>query len=29
MKEYIHFDGEKDIIFNIKSIDYNRFRFYS
>ena len=24
MKEYIHFDGEKDITFNIESIDYDR-----
>ena len=24
MKEYIHFDTEKDITFNIESIDYDR-----
>ena len=24
MKEYIHFDGEKDITFNIESIDFGR-----
>ena len=24
MKEYIHFDGEKDVTFNIESIDYDK-----